>query len=130
MSESNETAAKRILLVDDDRDILESMRFALQANGYEVFLAKDGNQGLAMVERCDPDLMVLDMMMPKQSGFLVLETLRRSGEYPIRIIMITWNEGNRHRIYAEQLGVDDYIRKPFTMDALIDRIKRLLPNDE
>ena len=130
MSESNETAAKRILLVDDDRDILESMRFALQANGYEVFLAKDGNQGLAMVERCDPDLMVLDMMMPKRSGFLVLETLRRSGEYPIRIIMITGNEGNRHRIYAEQLGVDDYIRKPFTMDALIDRIKRLLPNDE
>jgi len=128
--ESNETAAKRILLVDDDRDILESMRFALQANGYEVFIAKDGNQGLAMVERCDPDLMVLDMMMPKRSGFLVLETLRRSREFPIRIIMITGNEGNRHRIYAEQLGVDDYIRKPFTMDSLLDRIKRLLPDED
>src|SRR3989304_154161 len=73
---------KRILLVDDDREIVESMRIALDAGGYEVLVARDGNQGLAMAEREDPDLVILDMMMPKRSGFLVLEKLRRSRPAP------------------------------------------------
>ena len=71
---------KRILLVDDDREIVESMRIALEAEGYEILVARDGNQGLAMAEREDPDLVILDMMMPKRSGFLVLEKLRRTRE--------------------------------------------------
>jgi DNA-binding response OmpR family regulator len=79
-----------------------------------------------MAERDNPDLVILDMMMPKRSGFLVLEKLRRSRPIPIRIVMITANEGNRHKAYAEMLGVDDYIRKPFAMDRLIDTIERLL----
>jgi DNA-binding response OmpR family regulator len=120
------SAKKRILLVDDDREIIESMRLALEASGYEVLFARDGNQGLAMAERENPDLVILDMMMPKRSGFLVLEKLRRSRPNPIRIVMITANEGNRHKAYAEMLGVDDYIRKPFAMDRLIDTVERLL----
>ena len=120
------TKAKRILLVDDDHEIVESLRFALEANGYEVLVARDGNQGLAMAEREDPDLVILDMMMPKRSGFLVLEKLRRSRPVPLRVIMITANEGSRHKAYAEMLGVDDYIRKPFAMDRLMDSVKRLL----
>jgi DNA-binding response OmpR family regulator len=79
-----------------------------------------------MAERENPDLVILDMMMPKRSGFLVLEKLRRSRPVPIRIVMITANEGNRHKAYAEMLGVDDYIRKPFAMDRLIDTVERLL----
>jgi DNA-binding response OmpR family regulator len=118
---------KRILLVDDDTDIVETMRTALEANGYQVLIAKDGNQGLAMVEREDPDLVILDMMMPKRSGFLVLEWLRRNRRVPTRVIMITANEGSRHRAYAEMLGVDDYIRKPFSMGRLIESVGRLLP---
>jgi DNA-binding response OmpR family regulator len=121
--------AKLILLVDDDQEIVESMRLALQAKGYEVLIARDGNQGLAMAERETPDLVILDMMMPKRSGFLVIEKLRRSANDAMvkqKIIMITANEGSRHKAYAEMLGVDDYIRKPFAMDRLIDSVKRLL----
>ena len=122
----SEPEAKRVLLVDDDGEIVESVRFALESKGYQVLIARDGNQGLALAEREDPDLMILDMMMPKRSGFLVLEKLRRTRPDPIRVIMITANEGSRHKAYAEMLGVDDYIRKPFAMDRLMDSVQRLL----
>ncbi len=117
---------KQILLVDDDQEIIESMKIALEAKGYDILVARDGNQGLALAEREDPDLLILDMMMPKRSGFLVLEKLRRTRPVPVRIIMVTANEGSRHKAYAEKLGVDDYIRKPFAMDRLIDSVARLL----
>jgi len=119
--------ARCILLVDDDQEIVESMRLALEAAGYQILVARDGNQGLAMAEREDPDLVILDMMMPKRSGFLVLEKLRRTRRVPMRVIMITANEGSRHKAYAEMLGVDDYIRKPFPMARLLDSVHRLLP---
>ncbi|HMO84511.1 MAG TPA: response regulator [Lacipirellulaceae bacterium] len=125
-AEDKESAAKRILLVDDDAEIIESLRLALEAQGFEVLVARDGNQGLALIERENPDLIILDMMMPKRSGFLVLERLKRLGEKRHRIIMITANEGNRHKAYAEMLGVDDYVRKPFPMDRLIQSVQRLL----
>ena len=117
---------KRVLLVDDDAEIVESLRLALEANGYKVLVARDGNQGLALSERENPDLVILDMMMPKRSGFLVLEKMRRTRETPMRVIMITANEGSRHKAYAEMLGVDDYIRKPFPMDRLIESVQRLI----
>ena len=119
--DTGQKAGKRILLVDDDAEIVESLRLALEANGYTVLVARDGNQGLALSERENPDLVILDMMMPKRSGFLVLEKMRRTRETPMRVIMITANEGSRHKAYAEMLGVDDYIRKPFPMDRLIER---------
>jgi DNA-binding response OmpR family regulator len=118
--------SKRILLVDDDIEIIESIKIALQAKGYEVLIARDGNQGLAMAERDNPSLVILDMMMPKRSGFIVLETLRRKQKVPMRVIMITANEGSRHKAYAEMLGVDDYLRKPFAMDRLLESVERLL----
>ncbi|MBM4001293.1 MAG: response regulator [Planctomycetes bacterium] len=117
---------RRVLIVDDDAEIVEAMRYAIEARGYQVIVARDGNQGLAMAERENPDLIILDMMMPKRSGFLVLEKLRRSDSFPVRVIMITANEGSRHKVYAEMLGVDDYIRKPFAMDRLMDSVDRLL----
>jgi DNA-binding response OmpR family regulator len=124
-SETNRES-KRILLVDDDVEIIEAMRYALESKGYAISVARDGNQGLALAEREDPDLVILDMMMPKRSGFLVLERLRRTRPVPVRVIMITANEGSRHKAYAEMLGVDDYIRKPFPMDRLLDSVNRLL----
>ena len=117
---------KRILLVDDDYEIIESMKLVLESKGYHVIVARDGNQGLAMAERENPDLVILDMMMPKRSGFLVLEKLRRSRPVPLKVVMITANEGSRHKAYAEMLGVDDYIRKPFAMDRLMDTVQRLI----
>ena len=124
--DNSDQKGKRILLVDDDAEIIESLRLALEANGYEILVARDGNQGLALVEREDPDLVVLDMMMPKRSGFLVLERLKRKRDGQQRIIMITANEGSRHKAYAEMLGVDDYLRKPFPMDRLIASVNRLI----
>jgi len=124
--DSGSSKDKRILLVDDDAEIVESLRLALESNGYEVLVARDGNQGLALTERENPDLVILDMMMPKRSGFLVLEKMRRTRQAPLRVIMITANEGTRHKAYAEMLGVDDYIRKPFPMDRLIESVRRLI----
>jgi DNA-binding response OmpR family regulator len=124
--DNGQKAGKRILLVDDDAEIVESLRLALESNGYTVLVARDGNQGLALSERENPDLVILDMMMPKRSGFLVLEKMRRTRETPMRVIMITANEGSRHKAYAEMLGVDDYIRKPFPMDRLIESVQRLI----
>ncbi len=117
---------KKILLVDDDAEVLDSLKYALASLGHEILVARDGNQGLVLAERDRPDLIILDMMMPKRSGFLVLEKLRRTRPVPLKIIMITANEGSRHKAYAEQLGVDDYIRKPFALDRLVDSVKRLL----
>lgn len=125
-ADKTQKTKKRVLLVDDDREIVESMRIALESNGYEILIARDGNQGLVMVERDNPDLVILDMMMPKRSGFLVLEKVRRTRPVPLRVIMVTANEGSRHKAYAEMLGVDDYIRKPFAMDRLLDSVDRLL----
>ena len=125
-SDKEASQTKRILIVDHDPDIIESVRFPLEKKGYEVLVARDGNQGLTLAEKELPDLVILDMMMPKRSGFLVLEKLRRTHEQPMRVIMITANEGSRHKAYAEMLGVDDYIRKPFAMDRLIDSVEKLL----
>ena len=119
-------ATKKILLVDDDAEIIESMRTILEAKGYTVMVARDGSQGIAVAERENPDLVILDTMMPKRSGFLVLEKLRREYGHPIHIIMVTANEVNRHRAYAEMLGVDDYIRKPFAMERLLESVQKLL----
>lgn len=128
-SDSGSDKKPHVLLVDDDGEIIESMRYALESSGFEVSVARDGNQGLALAEKTQPDLLVLDMMMPKRSGFLVLEQLRRDGNDKVRVIMITGNEGNRHQQYAELLGVGDYLRKPFPMDRLIESARRLLSQD-
>jgi DNA-binding response OmpR family regulator len=117
---------RTILLVDDDHEIVESMRTVLENKGYRVLVARDGNSGLMVAERENPDLLVLDMMMPKKSGFLVLEKLKSRPGGLIPTIMITGNEGSRHRAYAEMLGVRDYIRKPFAMEKLVRAIERVM----
>jgi len=117
---------KVILLVDDDNEIVESMRTVLDSKGFRVIVARDGNAGLTVAERENPDLIVLDMMMPKKSGFLVLEKLKGRSGGLIPTIMITGNEGSRHRAYAEMLGVCDYIRKPFAMEKLVKSVEKIL----
>ena len=116
---------KTVLIVDDDHEIVSSIRAVLEARGYKTLSASDGNSGLTLAERDLPDLIIVDMMMPKKSGFLVIEKLRRNKTAPPPIIMITANEGSRHRAYAELLGVDAYIRKPFAMERLLDEVRRL-----
>src|SRR5436309_426108 len=118
---------RTILVVDDDADILGAIRTILEKKGYRVLTASDGNKGLALAERDAPDLVVVDMMMPRQSGFMVVQKLRARPDGGPPLIMITGNEGSRHRAYAEILGVDDYIHKPFAMDRLLESIQRLCP---
>ncbi len=115
-----------VLVVDDDHDVAGAIRAVLESKGYRVIMAHDGNTGLALAQREAPDVLVCDMMMPKKSGFLVVEHLKRINS-PAKIVMITANEGSRHMAYAEMLGVDAYLRKPFAMERLVEEVKRLAP---
>ncbi len=115
-----------ILVVDDDPEIVKSISVTLTDQGFKVSSANDGNQGVAYAEAKTPDLVILDLMMPRRSGFLVLERLRQNSATQMPIIMITGNEGMRHKKYAELLGVNDYIQKPFTMDRLLQSISKIL----
>jgi DNA-binding response OmpR family regulator len=121
-----ENRPPRILIVDDDFEIAEPVKYALEGLGYSVTHVPDGKQGIETVDVLKPDLMVLDMMMPFRSGFLVLEHLRRTKQSLIRVIMVTGNEGERHQQYARLLGADDYIHKPFSMDRLVQTVQKLL----
>jgi DNA-binding response OmpR family regulator len=80
-----------------------------------------------MATREKPDLVLVDMMMPKKSGFLVLEGLKSGPDTGPKVIMMTANEGARHKAYAEMLGVDDYLRKPFAIDKLLESVQRHCP---
>lgn len=115
----------RILIVDDDRDVLESFDAAFQAEGALTQLASDGNDAVRICHEDPPDLVILDMMLPKRSGFLVLEKIKGRDDSPI-VIMVTANEGKRHQAYAESLGVDRYLTKPLPLDKLIDAAVELL----
>ena len=125
-TQSKALSTKHVLVVDDDSEIVETIAVALRSRGMKVSTAFDGNQGIAYAETKTPDLMILDLMMPRRSGFLVLERLRQNSETQMPIIMITGNEGMRHRKYAELLGVDDYIQKPFAMDQILGSVKSVL----
>jgi len=114
---------KLILIVDDDRELVEGVRAVLERQGYKVIQAHDGHQGKQAIYNQKPDLVILDMMMPRMGGYPVLEHFRDKSDAP-PIIMITANEGSRHKAYAEWLGVVDYIRKPFAMERLLDTVNR------
>jgi DNA-binding response OmpR family regulator len=114
---------KIILVVDDDYELSDGLRTVLERLGHRVLQARDGQQGKQMVYQHHPDLVILDMMMPKMGGYPVLEHFRDKKEAP-PIIMITANEGSRHKAYAEYLGVVDYIRKPFAMERLLEAVER------
>lgn len=121
-----ENRPPKVLIVDDDYEVAEPVRFALEGLGYDVTHVPDGNKGVEAIPIVKPDLMVLDMMMPGRSGFLVLEHLRKSKCSQVRVIMVTGNEGERHQTYARMLGADEYMHKPFAMDRLVARAKELL----
>ena len=119
---------KRVLLVDDDNDILSSMQAAFEPTGAVVDTATNGNRAVELAEKNQPDLVILDMMLPGRSGFLVLEKIKAKkprNDKPF-VIMITGNQGARHKMYAESLGVSDYFNKPVKLDKLIARAEALV----
>ena len=119
---------KRILLVDDDNDILLSMQAAFEPTGAIIDIARDGNKAVELVEKNQPDLVILDMMLPGRSGFLVLEKIkaRKPKNSKPFVVMITGNQGARHKQFAETLGVSEYFNKPVKLDKLIATAERLL----
>src|SRR5947199_10555998 len=116
-------AQKTILLVDDDRELIDGLRALLEKQGYRVIQANDGHQAKSVIYNQKPDLVILDMMMPRLGGYPVLEHFRGKPDVP-PVIMITANEGSRHKAYAEYLGVVDYIRKPFAMERLLEAVNK------
>jgi DNA-binding response OmpR family regulator len=114
---------KTILIVDDDIELSDGLRVVLEKQGFRVIQARDGQQGRSLVYQQRPDLVILDMMMPRMGGYPVLEHFHGKPDAP-PIIMITANEGSRHKAYAEYLGVIDYIRKPFAMERLLEAVHR------
>ncbi len=114
---------KTILVVDDDQELSDGLRAVLESKGFRVLQARDGQQGKSVIYQQRPDLVILDMMMPRMGGYPVLEHFRGKTDAP-PIIMITANEGSRHKAYAEYLGVIDYIRKPFAMERLLEAVER------
>ncbi len=119
---------KKILLVDDDIDIVASLRAAFEPTGAEIASVNNGNQAITAAEASPPDLIILDLMLPGRSGFLVLEKLRarkKPMEKPF-VIMITGNSGTRHKAFAESMGVHDYYNKPVRLEKLLNRAAQLL----
>jgi DNA-binding response OmpR family regulator len=114
---------KLILIVDDDIELSDGIRAVLENQGHKVMQARDGQQGKQMVYQHRPDLVILDMMMPRMGGYPVLEHFKGKSDAPA-IIMITANEGSRHKAYAEYLGVIEYIRKPFAMEKLLEAVNK------
>ena len=127
-----ELTGKTILLVDDDAEVRQAIEAALEPLGSTILLADDGNAAVELAAEKSPDLVILDMMLPKRSGFLVLEKIKRGkkkGEKPY-VVMITANPGQRHKVYAQNLGVDDYLLKPFRMERLVETVTQLLSGGE
>lgn len=117
---------KRVLVVDDDEIILETVKVALQKRGFDVLLARDGSEGLMRAERDSPDLILLDVVMPRRSGFSVLEHLHKNRIQSPPIIMMSANEEDRIRLFAESRGVEAFFQKPFHIDDLMRKIESLL----
>lgn len=124
-SETRRLNQKRVLIVDDDPDVLAIIKQAMQSEGALTQCCSDGNTAVHICESDPPDLILLDMMLPKRSGFLVLERVKQSDNPPV-VIMVTANEGKRHEAYAETLGVDAYMHKPIRLEKLILMAEELL----
>ena len=124
----------KILVVDDDPDILEAISMILESQGYNVVTARDGVEGLDNLKAEKPDLLILDLMMPKMDGFAVCKELQdpRWAKYkdiPILILTSVREEASRRRYELEtglELDVDDYVEKPVSPDTLLERVGRLI----
>ncbi|MBL9148850.1 MAG: response regulator [Phycisphaerae bacterium] len=125
MTQQTPLAGRTILVVDDDPDILGSIELALRSAGANTRTSPDGSSAVHSIQESRPDLVVLDMMLPKASGLLVMEKLREFENSP-PVIMVTANQGKRHQAYAESLGVSAYFLKPVPLQRLVSKIAEVL----
>ena len=113
---------RQVLIVDDERSIVDILRYNLEKNDMTAVCAYDGAEGLRLARECDPDVILLDVMLPEMDGFEVCRTLRAEGNN-VPIIMITAREEETDKVFGLELGADDYITKPFSMRELLARVR-------
>jgi DNA-binding response OmpR family regulator len=121
------SAIRTVLIIDDDPDIRECLQMALEDHGYRVICAPDGEVGIRRALNELPDLIIVDMMMPRSSGFVVLDRIKHHHRLAMPIIMLTGNESDHQRAYAELLGVDEYLHKPIHAEQLMRCLNEFCP---
>lgn len=118
---------KRILLVEDEKDMVYAVTLQLEANGYEVITASDGKEGLDKARTKKPDLIILDLMLPKMDGYKVCRMLKFDNKHKdIPIILFTARAQDSDKKIGKEVGADAYMTKPFEPGALLDKIRELL----
>ena len=118
----------KILIVEDDENLLEALKYNVRKEGYDTVTAADGVEALDIARRDKPDLIILDVMLPKMSGFEVCRILRK--EMSVPILMLTARDGEVDKVVGLDLGADDYMTKPFSMRELLARVRALLRRGE
>src|SRR5580765_4858359 len=117
-------AKTRILVIEDEKDIVKLIKYNLEKEGHEVVTALDGEAGLAAARKEKPDLIILDLMLPKMDGMQVCRTIRQDSKVPI--LMLTAKKEELDRVLGLELGADDYVTKPFSVRELSARVKSIL----
>lgn len=118
---------KKILIVDDEQDIVESLKFVLEASDYTCYCAYNGEDGLKLAKELVPDLMILDVMMPKINGYKISRLLKYDNKYKdIPILMITARSQEEDKLIGEETGANEYITKPFDLNDVVNRVKKYL----
>ena len=117
-------AREKILVVEDEENILEAIKYSLTSEGFDVYGAEDGEKGLEMARELAPDLVVLDVMLPKIDGFEVCRMLRKDMDVPV--FMLSAKAEEIDRVVGLEIGADDYITKPFSMRELVVRVRNSL----
>ena len=118
---------KKILIVDDEADIIEILQFVLEAQGYECVTAMVGETGLNLAREINPDLIILDVMMPKINGYKISRLLKYDNKYKdIPILMITARSQEEDKVIGEETGANEYITKPFQVDYVLEKVKSYL----
>ncbi|QDU48997.1 response regulator [Gimesia panareensis] len=123
----NTSPQKRVLIIDDDEGLTEPLQMAIEAEGYQVMVAHDGNEGLMKIERDAPDLVLLYLVMPRRSGFAVLDNILINSRHRTpKIVMVTGNSEPKYRELALDRGVDRFIPKPYHIEDLVKTVNELL----
>ena len=121
---------KKILIVDDEQDIVESVKFVLEASDYACYCAYNGEDGLRLAKEIVPDLIILDVMMPKINGYKISRLLKFDSKYKdIPILMVTARSQEEDKLIGEETGADEYITKPFEMDEIVKKVNEYLKKD-
>lgn len=118
---------KKILIVDDEQDIVESLKFVLEAADYTCYYAYNGEDGLRLAKEIIPDLIILDVMMPKINGYKISRLLKYDNKYKdIPILMITARSQEEDKLIGEETGANEYITKPFDLDEVVKKVREYL----